>query len=136
MPLVDITDYVTYYHLANTRSAHRAQEEMPWEKDVPELLFRHFVLPVRFNNEALDMSRPVFLKELSERVKNLSMYEAILEVNHWCHEHVTYQPSDARTLSPLACIKKTAIGRCGEESTFTVAALRSIGIPARQVYTP
>ena len=30
----------------------------------------------------------------------------------------------------------TAIGRCGEESTFTVAALRSIGIPARQVYTP
>ena len=82
MPLVDITDYVTDYHLANTRSALRAQEEMPWEKDVPELLFRHFVLPVRFNNEALDMSRPVFLKELSERVKNLSMYEAILEVNH------------------------------------------------------
>ena len=27
-------------------------------------------------------------------------------------------------------------GRCGEESTFTVAALRTIGIPARQVYTP
>ena len=65
----------------------------------------------------------------------MSMQEAILEVNHWCHEHVTYQPSDARTLSPLACMN-TAIGRCGEESTFTVAALRSIGIPARQVYTP
>ena len=48
---------------------------------------------------------------------------------------MTYQPSDARTLSPLACMN-TAIGRCGEESTFTVAALRSIGIPARQVYTP
>ena len=31
---------------------------------------------------------------------------------------------------------KTAYGRCGEESTFTVAALRSVGIPARQVYTP
>ncbi len=27
-------------------------------------------------------------------------------------------------------------GRCGEESTFLVAALRSVGIPARQVYTP
>ena len=48
---------------------------------------------------------------------------------------MTYQPSDSRTLSPLACMN-TAIGRCGEESTFTVAALRSIGIPARQVYTP
>ena len=31
---------------------------------------------------------------------------------------------------------KTAYGRCGEESTFTVAALRAVGIPARQVYTP
>ena len=31
---------------------------------------------------------------------------------------------------------KTAYGRCGEDSTFTVAALRSVGIPARQVYTP
>ena len=135
MPLADITDYATDFHLANVKSSFRAQEEMSWGKDVPELLFRHFVLPVRVNNEALDISRPVFLKELRERVKNLSMYDAILEVNHWCHEHVTYQPSDARTLSPLACIK-TAIGRCGEESTFTVAALRSIGIPARQVYTP
>jgi hypothetical protein len=27
-------------------------------------------------------------------------------------------------------------GRCGEESTFAVAALRTAGIPARQVYTP
>ena len=30
----------------------------------------------------------------------------------------------------------SARGRCGEESTFTVAALRTVGIPARQVYTP
>ena len=48
---------------------------------------------------------------------------------------MTYTPSDGRTLSPLACVKN-ALGRCGEESTFTVAALRSVGIPARQVYTP
>ena len=63
------------------------------------------------------------------------MYDAVLEVNHWCHEKVIYTPSDARTSSPLASVK-TAYGRCGEESTFTVAALRSVGIPARQVYTP
>ena len=63
------------------------------------------------------------------------MRDAILEVNHWCQEKVTYCPSDARTSSPLSCVSQ-AIGRCGEESTFTVAALRSVGIPARQVYTP
>ena len=63
------------------------------------------------------------------------MEDAILEVNHWCHEKATYQPSDARTHSPLATVY-TAIGRCGEESTFLVAALRAVGIPARQIYTP
>ena len=56
-------------------------------------------------------------------------------MNHWCHEKANYQPSDARTSSPLATVR-TAYGRCGEESTLLVAALRSVGIPARQVYTP
>ena len=135
MPLADVTDYPVEFHLLNVRATLEAREQMAWGKTVPDLLFKHFVLPLRVNNEALDMSRPVFFKELKERVKGMSMEDAILEVNHWCHEHVTYQPSDARTLSPLACMN-TAIGRCGEESTFTVAALRSIGIPARQVYTP
>ena len=135
MPLADVTDYPIEFYLENVRATFEARERMPWGKKVPELMFKHFVLPLRVNNEALDMSRPVFFKELKERVAGMSMEEAILEVNHWCHEHVTYQPSDSRTLSPLACMN-TAIGRCGEESTFTVAALRSIGIPARQVYTP
>ncbi len=135
MPLADVTDYSVQFFLENVQATFDARQQMPWGNKVPELLFKHFVLPLRVNNEALDMSRPVFYKELKERVRGMSMEEAILEVNHWCHEHVTYQPSDARTLSPLACMK-TAIGRCGEESTFTVAALRSIGIPARQVYTP
>ena len=135
MPLADITDYPLEFHLRNVRTSFEARQQMPWGKDVPDLLFRHFVLPVRVNNEALDSSRWVFYRELRERVRGLSMKEAILEVNHWCHERVTYAPSDGRTLSPLACIKN-ALGRCGEESTFTVSALRSIGIPARQVYTP
>ena len=135
MPLADVTDYPIQFHLENVRATFEAREQMPWGKTVPDLLFNHFVLPLRVNNEALDMSRPVFYKELKDRVRGLSMEEAILEVNHWCHEHVSYQPSDSRTLSPLACMN-TAIGRCGEESTFTVAALRSVGIPARQVYTP
>ena len=135
MPLGDVTDYSTAFYLDNVRTAFKAREEMEWGKTVPELIFRHFVLPLRVNNENLDDFRTLYYEELKERVEGLSMKEAILEVNHWCHERVTYQPSDARTTSPLATIK-AAYGRCGEESTFTVAALRTIGIPARQVYTP
>lgn len=135
MPIADITDYTKAYHLNNVRTALRTRKEMPWGNKVPELLFRHFVLPMRVNNEPLDSSRTIFYRELKERVKGLSMKDAILEVNHWCHEKVTYEPSDSRTSSPLQSIR-TGRGRCGEESTFTVSALRAIGIPARQVYTP
>ncbi len=135
MPLGDITDYSGEFFLENIDYTFKAKEEMPWGKLIPEREFRHFVLPIRVNNENLDDSRKVFYEELKDRVKNLSLHDAVLEVNHWCHEKVVYTPSDARTSSPLASVK-TAYGRCGEESTFTVAALRSVGIPARQVYTP
>ena len=135
MPLPDKTDYPKAFYEQNVSLSLQAREEMPWGKTVPEREFRHFVVPVRVNNENLDNSREVFFGALKQRVAHLSMKDAILEVNHWCHEHVTYRPSDARTSSPLASVK-TAYGRCGEQSTFTVAALRAVGIPARQVYTP
>ena len=131
----DMAGYTPEFYLENVRSSLRARREMPWGKTVPDREFMHFVLPLRVNNESLDMSRPQFYDELKDRVKGLSMADAILEVNHWCHEKVTYKPSDARTSSPLSSVSQ-AIGRCGEESTFAVSALRSVGIPARQVYTP
>lgn len=135
MPLGDIVNHEPDYYLDHYRLMEKALDEMPWGKSVPEREMRHFVLPVRVNNENLDSARYVFQKELMPRVKDLSMYDAVLEVNHWCHEKAVYMPSDRRTSSPLATVK-TAYGRCGEESTLLVAALRSVGIPARQVYTP
>lgn len=131
----DITDYSSGYYLWNIRQSERAQREMPWGESIPEDVFRHFVLPVRVNNEALDSARGVIYYELKERIKGMNLHDAALEVNHWCHEKATYQPSDARTSAPLATIK-TAFGRCGEESTLLVAALRTMCIPARQVYVP
>ena len=133
MPLADLTDYSTGYYLQNVRASFTARNEMGW--NVPEREFRHFVLPIRANNENIDTSRVVFYRELKPRIEGMSMQDAILEVNHWCHEKLTYKPSDARTLSPLSSVV-SSLGRCGEESTFTVAALRAVGIPARQVYTP
>lgn len=135
MPLPDLTDYSADFFLANVDYTLKAQEEMPWGDIVPKTEWQHFVLPLRVNNEPLDSSRIVLYRTLKPRVEQLSMEEAILEVNHFCHEHVSYQPSDGRTSSPLQSMK-SAIGRCGEESTFLVAALRAVGIPARQVYTP
>ena len=131
----DLTDYSGEFYHNNVKAAFKAREEMPWGKDIPEREFNHFVMPVRVNNENLDDSRFVFYEELKDRVKDLSLYDAVLEINHWCHEKANYKGSDSRTSSPLATVK-TSWGRCGEESTFLVAALRAMCIPARQVYTP
>lgn len=135
MPLSDLADYEPAFYLQQVRYAFRAREEMPWGKDVPEDVFRHFVLVYRVNNENLDTARMVMFRELKERVQGMTIDEAALEVNHWCHEHVAYRASDSRTSAPLATMR-TSLGRCGEESTFAVTALRAVGIPARQCYTP
>lgn len=135
MSLPDSLDYSREFFAENVRMSLKAREEMPWGKDINDTLFYDFVLPVRTNNERLDSSRTVFYEELAPRVKNLSIGDAALEVNHWAHEKATYRPSDARTSSPLATVM-TSWGRCGEESAFVVAAMRAVGIPSRQVYTP
>ena len=135
MPLCDLADYDGEFFLMQVRTALKAKQTFSWGKNIPEPIFRHFVLPYRVNNENLDTARSAFYTELKDRIKNLSLYDAALEVNHWCHEKVTYQSSDGRTSAPLSTVK-TSWGRCGEESTFLVTALRSVGIPARQVYTP
>ena len=135
MPLSDLADYEPQFYLDQVRYAFKAREEMPWGKDIPEDVFRHFVLVYRVNNENLDTARMVMFRELKDRVGGMSMEEAALEVNHWCHEHVAYRASDSRTSAPLATMR-TSLGRCGEESTFAVTALRAVGIPARQCYTP
>lgn len=135
MPAADSANYPRAFFEKNVDMSLKAKTEMPWGKLVPEREFMHYVVPVRVNNETLDNHREVFYNELKDRVKGLSMKDAILEINHWCHEKVNYQPSDSRTHSPLQSVS-SAIGRCGEESTFGVAVLRAMGIPARQVYTP
>jgi len=135
MPLSDLADYSGEFFLANADVALRARKESSWGKEVPLDIFLHYVLPCRVNNENLDSFRLRYYDEIKERINGLSLSDAALEINHWCHEKVTYQPSDIRTSSPMKTIL-SARGRCGEESTFTVASLRTAGIPARQVYTP
>jgi transglutaminase-like putative cysteine protease len=135
MPLSDLSVCTPDYLTGHVAVALTTRKDMPWGPSVPFDLFLNFVLPPRVNNENPDDFRIIFYDELSARVKGLGAVEAALEINRWCHEKVAYQASDSRTSSPLATVL-SARGRCGEESTFTVAALRTAGLPARQVYTP
>ncbi len=135
LPLSDVLsfgpDQLDHY----VTPALQAREKLSYAETVPTELFLNYVLMPRVNNEYLDLSRELLQKSLWPRMQSKTMAEAALEVNYWCCERVTYHPSDDRTLGPMALMKST-LGRCGEESTFAVSALRSVGIPARQCYVP
>ena len=133
--LSDLCNYNWVFFREEVRFALMARDSFPWGKSVSEQDFLHFVLPPRAGSENMDSARRVIFNELLPRLRGMSMKDAALEVNHWCHEHVVYQAADDRTSAPLATIR-SAFGRCGEESVLTVTALRAVGIPARQIYTP
>lgn len=121
--------------LGYVRHALFLRRESPFCKDLPEDCFLHFVFYPRVNSENLEDCRRFFYDRIMPRVAGMNTADAILEVNRWCAEQVTYQASNARTESPITAYY-SGIGRCGEESTFAVTALRSVGIPARQIYVP
>ncbi len=123
------------YFINLVKQAFRVRKEMPWGAEISDSDFYEFVLPPRINNEHLEPYHKMFYNELKPRVATLSRKEAAVEVNFWCFEKATYQSTSIRTGSPLTIVKR-AFGRCGEESTLLVAALRSVGIPARQCYVP
>ncbi len=135
LPVSDVFDTDPVLLASFARHALMLRREMPWCAALDEPTFVHFVAYPRINNEPITDCRPVFWGELADRVRGASAMEAVIEANYWCAEHATYQASDGRTLGPLGVLA-SGDGRCGEESTFLVTALRSIGIPARQLYVP
>lgn len=117
------------------RHAMKVRGEMPWGASIPEWMFRAFVLFPRVNNERPAFYQEYIYGELAGRLQGMTMTQAAQEVNIWTCERATYQSTDDRTADALTVLRRT-FGRCGEESTLLVSALRSVGIPARQVYAP
>ena len=135
MPLSDISNYDFELFYEYVKHAIFLRGNTPWGAKIPEDIFLNYVLHYRINNEPIEDCRKLFYNMIYHKLGNKSMYESVLQVNYWCAENVTYKSTDERTASPLTMLK-CVYGRCGEESTFTVTALRSVGIPARQIYTP
>ena len=135
MPLRDAGEYPFEIFLSYVRHALWLRETIDWCKKLPEDLFVHDVLYYRINSEDISDCRSFFYEQLKDRIVGLDEYQAAVEINYWCVEHATYEMADDRTAGPMT-MYRSGKGRCGEESTFTVTALRSVGLAARQVYTP
>lgn len=135
MPISDLANYDGELFLKFVKHALRIRNMVPWGHEMDDEVFLNYVLQYRINSENVEFYSETFFKELFPRINGLDLYKAIVTVNYWCLEKATYQSTDIRTASPYTVLKN-AYGRCGEESTLAVAALRSVGIPARQIYAP
>ena len=135
MPVNDILSFPVKMLAGYVEATLQAYEAIDYMKAIPLEIFFPYVLNHRVNSECLDGSRAVLMEQILPYVRGKSMTQAALVVNAWCYAHATYTPADDRTLGPLAVMRRT-LGRCGEESVLAVAALRSVGIPARQCYCP
>lgn len=135
MPVSDAVDYSPELYLSYAKHGVYLWEEGPFAGQVPEDIFAGYVLHHRVNNENITDSRRFFYDKIIDRIKGMSMKDAIIEINYWCSEEATYQTTDGRTAS-AETVYTSAYGRCGEESTFASSVFRSLGIPARQVYVP
>ena len=146
MPLSDRANYPEEVFRGFADHAVFLRENVSWCKELPEDIYLNYVLYHRVNDEQIEDCRKIFYdriwSELESVLAEKSMLspgelleQCILAVNYWCLSEATYRSTDDRTVSPLTVLR-CGFGRCGEESVFTVTALRSVGIPARQVYAP
>ena len=134
-PYSDLANYPFDTILQFAKHGVFLYENLESVRNLPEELFLNYVLQHRVNEEEVIPCREEFWNLLKDRVSGKSQLDAALEVNFWCAEEATYHSGDSRTLAALTVYRR-GYGRCGEESVLLVNALRSVGIPARQVYVP
>ena len=135
MPYCDKVEVGKDVLLGFAKHACLLRNEVEWCKKLPDDIFLEYVAAYRVNNERIDDCRRFFYDMVMPLVKGLPLEEAVLKINFWSQANATYHKSDSRTANAMT-VYKSGFGRCGEESTFLVTVLRSLGIASRQVYVP
>lgn len=135
MPYCDKTDVPPAVLEAYADHALFLREQAEWCRQLPKDIFLENVAAYRINSERIEDCRRWFYDMVMPLLNGLTLKEAILKVNLWCAANATYHQADFRTANAVT-VYKSGFGRCGEESTFAVTVLRSVGIAARQVYAP
>lgn len=135
LPLTDTGDYEFETYLSFVKHSLFARETMPWGKMVPTDLFLSHVLFPRIFDEKIEDHRKILFDIFYPSILGIEdMDKAVLKLNYEALAYGTYKMPSRRALSPLSFLNRT-FGRCGEESVFMAAVLRSMCIPARQIYS-
>jgi hypothetical protein len=123
--------------LANTViMADSLRRVLPYAAANPEAIFRDYILPLRVSQEPLEDFRPFFLSQLYPLVKDCTTVEgAAVAINKWCGTKVGFKSTQSRDQGPFETLK-SGYGRCEEMMIFFSDACRSLGVPAREAWTP
>ncbi len=135
LPESDLQNHDYSFWLKHCRETLSLCDEFVSDPNIRDALFLNYILMPRVNSENIELCRQDLAELLRPLVQGKSAEEKVQAVNYFSFSKGTYQSTNSRSVSPLTFIKRAG-GRCGEESTFVVSALRSVGIPARQIYSP
>jgi hypothetical protein len=109
---------------------------IPWEDEIDDHLFYHYVLPHRVSQEPLERFTAVYADTLHDLVSDLEeMREAVFRVNEWVFTRVKYEPTSRWDQGSLVTLRR-GYGRCEELASLSIKAMKTVGIPSRKVYTP
>jgi hypothetical protein len=136
MPPVDLGAVKAELIASDVTWAFKARDEFPFAAKVPMPIFLAYVLPHRVTQEPLEDFRPFLWPHLAPLLAGVtSVNEAAVIVNKWCGDHIYYKVTSYRDQGPMETLK-SGYGRCEEMMILFVDACRTVGIPARETYTP
>jgi len=116
--------------------AYETRKSFPWGKDIPNELFLHYVLPNQVSQETPTFYRGYFLDELRPILDTVETgSEAAIAVNYWCGQRVRFEQTQRQDQGVFHTLA-SGYGRCEEMMIVYVSALRAVGIPAREAWTP
>ncbi len=104
----------------------------------PDEFVLSYIAKTTVSHEKITNYRKVFsdIGLLDYVAKYPDLAERIRQITLWTRENMTFVSTSGRTQDPLSVLQKSKIGRCGEMQVFYIAALRTVGIPARPAWTP
>ncbi len=136
MPTSDLATLAKSDLRSNLDLAFAARETLPWGRRVPWPLFLHYVLPHRFAQERADAWRTRLWPELRDLVADCpTMADAAIAVTNWCARRVKFKQTEWRDQNVTDTLA-AGYGRCEEMMIVGLAAMRTVGIPARPCSTP
>jgi hypothetical protein len=138
MPAVDAQTLNANFLLRNTLLAYGTRARYPWGKTIPDSVFFNDVLPYAVVDEQREEWRLFLTFRIEPLVRETkSLQEAAFAVGEGAKKtlNVRYSTSRPKTNQSPSETMMAGVATCTGLSITMVAALRSVGIPARMAGT-